>query len=210
MVSGHASRRSGFTLVELLVVIAIIGILTALLLPALSVARRRARLTGCISNLRQCAVALNLYLNANNDYFPQSLNLDAGGRWHTVMDALRPHLGSPEQMFQCPEDVGGAIDFSALGLPKGSYGVNEVLMPTAPPIGAGGWVRAHQAPRTRSTVVFYDARTMMTPTGMNAVPHYRHGGRCAVAFLDGHVETLTEETPPPGLTADNFNGLPPE
>jgi prepilin-type N-terminal cleavage/methylation domain-containing protein/prepilin-type processing-associated H-X9-DG protein len=205
----RSSGPRGFTVIELLVVIAIISILAAILLPALSVARRRARMAACMSNLRQCAVSLTLYVNANNDYFPQSLNMDAVGEFHTVMDALRPHLGGPEELFLCPEDVGGSIDFSALGLPKQSYGVNEALMPIGPPLEAGGWVRVHQAPRARLTVVFFDGETIVTGTESTVVPAYRHGGRCNVAYLDGHVESHLETEPPPGLASDDFNGLPP-
>ena len=63
------SRRTGFTLVELLVVIAIIGILAALLLPALSRAQAKARSVECVSNLKQLYLANTMYASEHDGHY---------------------------------------------------------------------------------------------------------------------------------------------
>ena len=79
MNKGGAHSRFGFTLVELLVVIAIIGILVALLLPAIQAAREAARRSECINNMKQLVVAMHNYHDSYKVFPPAGVNYGWSG-----------------------------------------------------------------------------------------------------------------------------------
>ncbi|MFT5128567.1 MAG: prepilin-type N-terminal cleavage/methylation domain-containing protein [Rhodothermales bacterium] len=93
-----------FTLIELLVVIAIIAILAAMLLPALSKSRDRARAIDCMNNQKQLGLSLAMYAGDNEGYFPSSgIRDDAAPhdyRFVTWDDLLSGYDGRPELVFK--------------------------------------------------------------------------------------------------------------
>lgn len=211
---------AGFSLVELLVAVAIIGVLAALLGPALARAKSAARQTTCTNALRQLALATQMYWDDNDGrLFPFHFASDpAGARYwfgwlargqeggrafDAEQGALFPYLRS-RGVSTCPElnYQGRLFKPKAAGAAFG-YGYNLHLSPPlAPPVTRISRIKAHE-----TTALFADAaqvNTFQAPASpenplleefyyinsTEATTHFRHRGRSGVVFLDGHFELL--------------------
>ena len=127
-------RRSGFTLVELLVVIAIIGILIALLLPAVQAAREAARRTQCTNNLKQIALAIHTYHDVYK-VFPAAAYCGTTGtsqigHCHSWLESLLPQLEQAPLFGQINFKVANNMDVNPAVLNE--IVINGLMCPSDP------------------------------------------------------------------------------
>jgi prepilin-type N-terminal cleavage/methylation domain-containing protein/prepilin-type processing-associated H-X9-DG protein len=162
----------GFTLIEVLVVVAIIVLLVSILLPSLSTARKRARGSVCLSNMRQLGVASHMYANVWKgvlvDYgLAHGGSVDETTTW---INSLRREYGN-KLVARCPEDDSAYWDqyYPGTGQKRRvSYGVNEYL--TGRIAGYERFRRMEAIRRPATTILFCE----MTRNGEYAVSDHVH------------------------------------
>lgn len=122
----NPSHTRGFTLIELLVVIAIIAILAGMLLPALSLAKSKAKEAACKGNTRQIIMGLVMHVNENEYYPVYNVDPTVGIENAFWPQTLEPYTGGlwTNKLYKCPDYKGMTLGGNDDGAPLGSYGYN--------------------------------------------------------------------------------------
>ncbi len=204
-----APKYLGFTLIELLVVIAIIGVMVALLLPAVQSARAAARRTQCINHMRQIGLAVHQYCNAHGGRFPQNAHSGVTKSW---IYTLAPYLEDVDLIRICPDDPSGKdrVEHKAT-----SYLLSNYLTSTTAP---GAVRNLNKMKATSKTIIVFEGtetRALTTnsdhchPTSWFSAANIaantvqtaiekeirldRHGDVSHYLYADGHVDSISAE-----------------
>ncbi len=196
---------SSFTLIELLVVIAIIAILAAMLLPALSNARERARAISCMNNFKSVTLANISYAGDYDDYMVRGTVDDAADPYCFWTIRLGPYLNMPigpdgfftattNSPFSCPTYAASAVSGGwddARGGTKRSMSINATIDGSVYHVGRHAKIT--KITRPSELRMFYEAPAYWGVLFSGGQPEFKffHGQNSNTGFIDGHAEAMS-------------------
>ncbi|WPJ94289.1 DUF1559 domain-containing protein [Coraliomargarita algicola] len=209
----RAKQKMGFSLIELLSVVAVITILLAILIPALSKVRNQAKAVGCLSNMRQIGLAINMYAMEHNQTLPGPLYLAGGNIVGTkrlpyyiapYLDRGQAEDGDSLDVFVCPAWADATQGLEGAGIQyihvKTSAGKDPFGYPgakvTAPPMTLYDIAEGDGLAQT-AVLTELDAQSPIVSSGWGTLaPEPVHGTFRHTLYFDGRVEkTPLDEAP---------------
>jgi len=187
----------GFTLVELLTVIMIIGLLVALLLPALNIVRDRARGIQCRNNLHQIGLALDQYIDFKGVYgrYPDCARMPVSvnpNNKPSLVTILEPYIENNTSAFNCPDDVASPTYGRTDGL---SYFEGEGLSYEYPDEQVLEYIGSQTIPKTRIEYLKTSDGTAQPAANVWIARDFNHFhgmsdtlGNRYYLYCDGHVD----------------------